>query len=85
MVRDSLSRVSRWEVTPTNMGLVETKNTELATLVYSKDAIQNVKCRLSSTPETMAHDRSLLLNARSSPWRLNKPTGATIREAISRR
>jgi len=51
------------EKMPTNMGFVVTITTLLATDVYFRDVVQNIKCRPRNTPPASESNRSLPLTA----------------------
>jgi hypothetical protein len=54
--------------TATQRGVVETRTTELATVVVSRDVIQVAKCKARNSPDSKANIHSRLFNRRSSDW-----------------
>ena len=79
------SRNTSGESSATHSGVVVTRTTELATVVYSRDVIQVAKCSAKKTPESSASSHSPRPSARSSDLERVSANGASTRLASVRR
>src|SRR3989304_9016832 len=78
------SRIVIGDKTATNSGMVLTRTTALATVVYSREVIQVAKWRARKAPEAAASPRSRRLRDGSELRSRARSRGTTAREATAR-
>lgn len=85
MIRESGSLRKKGEKRATHKGIVLTRTTELATVVYSREVIHVAKCKARKIPDRAANPSSRRLRPRISDRRRVRANGDRIRVASDSR